>query len=210
MALATTTLSGAITASANVLTVAAATSLAKGRFLRIDDEMMQVSKGYVAASTSVPVIRGVSGTAALAHATSASITHGDANDFPIPAVSATVTYQNIRPRRMVSYTGATNTFVLPVAGEDVHVILNGTTADTITFPVPTKDLTGCRLLVSSNGVAQHVLTFTGGLSGAGSSYDVITINATAPGTFEFVAVEGLWQLVVQPSGTLTNIAGVLS
>jgi hypothetical protein len=210
MALATTTLSGAITATANSLVVASATSMAKGRFLRIDDEVMQVTKAYVAASTTVPVLRGVGGTAAAAHVTSASITHGDAADFTAPAVSAFATYQNIRPRRVVSYTGATNTFVLPAAGEDVHVILNGTTADTITFPVPTKDLTGCRMVVSSNAVAQHVLTFTGGFSGAGSNYDVITINATAPASFEFAAVEGLWHMLVQPSGTLTNIAGVLS
>lgn len=210
MALASTTLAAAIGASDGSLTVASATSLAVGRYLRIDDEVMQVQSGYVTAATLVPVARGVNGTAARAHPVTATIVHGAAADFPAPGVTAFTTYQNIRPRRTVSYTGATNTFVLPVAGEDLHVLLNGTTADTITFPVPTADLTGCRVLISSNAVAQHVLTFTGGLSGAGNSYDVITINATAPASFEVVAVAGLWHLIVNPSGTLTNIAGVLS
>jgi hypothetical protein len=112
--------------------------------------------------------------------------------------------------RRISYTGASNTLVLPAPGENVHVVLNGTTADTFTIPIPTIDITGSRLLISSNAVSQHVITFTGGLSGAGGSYDVITINATAPASFEAVAIDGLWQLIVNPSGTLTNIAGVLS
>jgi len=210
MALASTTLAAAIGATDGSLTVASATSLAVGRYIRIDDEVMRVQSGYVTAATTVPVARGVNGTAASAHPVTATIVHGEAADFSGPGVTAFTTYQNIRPRRIVSYTGATNTLTLPVAGEDLHVILNGTTADTFTVPVPTAEMTGCRLMISSNGAAQHVLTFTGGLSGAGSSYDVITINATAPASFEFVAVDSLWHLLVQPSGTLTAIAGVLS
>jgi hypothetical protein len=210
MALASTTLSSAATASDHSIVVASATSVAAGRRVKVDAEIMEVTKGYVTASTTVPVLRGREGSAAAAHPVTATVVHGLASDFSDAPQAQVVTDGVIRPWRTESYTGATNTFSLPKSGENVHVILNGTTADTITFPVPTADMTGTRILVSSNGVAQHVLTFTGGLSGAGSSYDVITINATAPASFEFVAVNSLWHLLVQPSGTLTAIAGVLS
>lgn len=212
MALASTTLAAAIGASDGFLTVAAATSVASGRLMVIDQEVLRVGNGYVSGSTTVPVVRGQNGTAAVAHVITATIVHGLTSDFPAPGFGATMMYSGTPVWERVSYTGATNTMVLPKAGVNLHVILNGTTADTLTIPVPTADLTGCRLLISSNGVAQHVLTFTGGLSGAGGSYDVVTINATAPASFEFVAVNALWQAICGPaiSGTTTAIAGVIS
>jgi hypothetical protein len=212
MALATTTLSAAITADAKTLTVASATSVAVGRLLLVDQEMMQVTKGYVVAATTVPVLRGVGGTVAAAHTITSTITHGDAADFQTPGAQAFTSHPTIRPWKQISYTGTPNTLVLPTAGENIHVILNGTTADTLTIPVPTADMTGTRLLISSNGVAQHLLTFTGGLSGAGAGYDIITINATAPASFEFVAVDSLWHSIcgAAVSGTTTAIAGAIA
>lgn len=209
MALASTTLAAAIGAADGFLTVASATSLAPGRLLVIDQELMRVAGGYVTASTTVPVVRGQNGTAAVAHVITATVVHGLASDFPAPGFGATMMYSGTPVWERVSYTGAANTMVLPKAGVNLHVILNGTTADTFTIPVPTADMTGCRLLISSNGVAQHVLTFTGGLSGAGTDVDVITINATAPASFEFVAVNALWHAICGPaiSGTTTKIAG---
>jgi len=209
MALVTTTLGAAATAIDKTITVALATSFAPLRIVRVDDELMQVTQSYVS-GLLVPVLRGISGTAASAHPTGATCIHGLASDNLAPSAQATVTMPYNMVWRRISYTGAANTLVLPAPGENVHVILNGTTADTFTIPIPTIDITGSRLLVSSNAASQHVITFTGGLSGAGGNYDVITINATAPASFEAVAIDGLWQLIVNPSGTLTNIAGVLS
>ena len=209
MALVTTTLAAAATATATNITVALATSFAPLRIVRVDDELMQVTQSYVS-GVLVPVLRGISGTAASAHPTGATCIHGLASDNLAPSAQAVVTMPYAPIWRRISYTGASNTLVLPAPGENVHVVLNGSTADTFTIPIPTIDITGSRLLISSNAVSQHVITFTGGLSGAGGSYDVITINATAPASFEAVAIDGLWQLIVNPSGTLTNIAGVLS
>jgi hypothetical protein len=212
MALATTTLSAAITADAKQLTVASATSVAAGRLLIIDREMLQVTSGYVAASTTVPVLRGVGGTAAAAHVITSTIVHGAPADFQTPGAQAFTTQPTVRPWKTVSFTGTPNTFVLPAGGENVHVILNGTTADTFTVPVPTADMNGTFLLISSNGVAQHLLTFTGGVCGAGASYDVITVNAAAPASFLFVAVDSLWHSVCGAAigGTTTNIAGTIA
>lgn len=210
MALVSTTLAGAIGASDAFLTATSGTTIAAGRLIRIDDEMMQIGAGCVAGATLVPVIRGIGGSAASAHANLATLVHGLPADFDAPGAQTSVVYQYNPVWRRVSYNGAANTLVLPDAGVNLHVILTGTTADTFTIPVPTVDITGSRLLISSNGVAQHILTFTGGLSGAGVDVDLLTVNATAPASFEFVAVDGLWHLIACPSGTLTKIQGVLA
>lgn len=211
MALASTTLAAAIGASDGYLTVAAATSVAAGRFIIIDQEMLQVTKSY-SSGTLVPVLRGVGGTAAAAHVITATVVHGDAADFDSPPVGAVVSYPTIRPVLMYSYTGATNTFVLPPAGCDAIVTLNGTTADTFTIPIPTAEMDGTRIWFKSNGVAQHILTFTGGIGGVGTDNDLVTINATGPFSMCVIASGLVWVAVCGPaiSGTTTKIAAVTS
>ena len=92
------------------------------------------------------------------------------------------------------------------------VILNGTSVITLTIPVPTKDMDGCLLTIVGNGAAAHILTFTGGLSGAGASYDVVTVNATAPIAMQAMACNGLWMsfTAVPIAGTVTNITGTVA
>ena len=210
MALATTTASGAITQNATFITVASATSIASGRLLKVDDEFMEVTQGY-STGTQVFVTRGKAGTVQKAHASGVNVVHGDAADFTVPPsqTSPGLSYQ--WSRRIVSVS-ATGTLTLPKMGEDLVVILNGTAVITLTIPVPTKDLDGCQLTVVGNGVAAHVLTFTGGLSGGGASYDIVTINATAPAGISVIAVNGLWLAPFAPAmgGTPTNIIGTLS
>ena len=207
MALATTTASGAITAQATFITVASATSVAAGRLLKVDDEFMKVSQGY-STGTQVPVTRGENGTAQRAHPTGVNVVHGDAADFTTPPFQTSPGLSYQYARRVISIS-ATGTLTLPKAGEDTIVVLNGTTVIALTIPVPTKDLDGCLLFIVGNGVAAHTLTFTGGLSGAGTAYDVITNNATAPAAYFFVACNGLWYAPVGPAmtGTTANITG---
>jgi hypothetical protein len=71
---------------------------------------------------------------------------------------------------------------------------------------------GCLLTIVGNGAAAHVLTFTGGLSGAGTSYDVVTVNSTAPIAMQAMACNGLWTsfTAVPIAGTVTNITGTVS
>jgi len=212
MALATTTLATAVAIDDNSITVASATSVASGRLIRIDDEWMQVISSYVS-GVVVPVLRGQQGTATAAHVITANVTHGTASDFDSAptGVSAAVTVPAQRARRVVSIT-ATSTLTLPSSGEDLFVILNGTSVITLTIPVPTKDMDGCELTIAGNGAAAHVLTFTGGLGGAGGSYDIITVNATAPIAAKAVAVNGLWMglAAVPLAGTVTNITGTVT
>jgi hypothetical protein len=209
MALATTTLSAAATQTDMSITVASATSLAAGRLIVIDQEEMQVAQSYVS-GTTVPVLRGRDGTAAVAHKATANVTHGLASDFASPAAQCMTTYPTERAT-VVTSISATATLVLSPAGTDQRVILNGTGAITLTIPVPTKDKDGDSLIIVSNGAAAHVPTFTGGVGGAGSSYDAFTFNSTGTLALQVFAANGLWAMLAAPAitGTVTNIvAGV--
>jgi hypothetical protein len=207
MALATTTLSSAVAVTDKSIVVASATSMAAGRFLLVDQEVMKVTQDYVS-GTTVNVLRGVDGTVTAAHKSSANVTHGLASDFAVPTPQTVITYPNQRAKQLISLS-ATATLTLPAAGSDLIVVLNGTSVIALTIPVPTKDMDGTELTIVSNGAAAHTLTFTGGLSGAGSNYDVITVNATAPAAFKFVACNALWFVFCGPAmgGTVTNIIG---
>lgn len=210
MALATTTLSAAITATAKSLTVASATSVAAGRLLLVDDEIMQVTKGYVTASTTVPVLRGQAGTVASAHPVTANVTHGDAADFDTVPAQAMNSMPHQRVVRIVSYS-ASGAIDLPKTGEDLRVILNGTSVIAATIAAPPKDIDGSKLTILSNGTAAHTLTFAGGVGGEGSSYDVITQNSGGPCAYDFYACNGVWLIPVAAAmtGTVTNLtAGI--
>ncbi len=211
MALATTTLASAVLLTDTVINVASATSVAAGRLIVIDQEVMRVVNSYVS-GTVVGVLRGQDGTPTLAHVKTANVTHGLASDFAAPGPQSATTYPiAARPVLVQSITATTATLVLPPSGCDLRVILNGTAAITLTVPVPTKDMDGCELVIVSNGAAAHVPTFTGGVGGAGSSYDAFTFNSTGTLALIAYACNGLWCMPATPgiTGTVTNItAGV--
>lgn len=209
MALATTTLSVAVAQTDTNIVVASATSVAAGRLIIVDQEMMQVAASY-SSGTTVPVLRGREGTAQVAHKVTANVTHGLASDFALAGAQGETTYLTQRPVLLQSIT-ATSTLTLPPSGCDLRVILNGTGAITLTIPVPTKDMDGCMLTIISNGAAAHIPTFTGGLGGAGSSYDAITFNSTGTLALVAFAANGVWCMPAAPAltGTVTNItAGI--
>lgn len=207
MAFATTTLSSAVAQGDKSIVVASATSIAAGRLIIVDQEIMKVTQDYVS-GTTVTVLRGQDGSAQVAHKVTANVTHGLASDFALPGAQSVATYVTQRPVLVQSIT-ATSTLTLPPAGCDLRLILNGTAAITLTIPVPTKDMDGCIMTIVSNGVAQHIPTFTGGLSGAGASYDAWTINATAPAAMEAIACNGVWVALSGPgwTGTVSAIVG---
>jgi hypothetical protein len=72
---------------------------------------------------------------------------------------------------------------------------------------------GTILWIASNGAAAHTVTFTGGLSGASTSYDVITVNSGAPVLLgPFMAINALWQcaVAVPMAGTVTNLTATVA
>ncbi len=210
MALATTTASSAIGQTDTSIVIASATSMAAGRIILVDQEEMQATQSYVS-GTTVPVLRGRNGTAQVAHKVTANVTHGLASDFANPGAQAVTTYPTQRATLVQSIT-ATSTLTLPPAGTDLRLIMNGTSVITLTIPVPTKDMDGTTIDIVGNGVAAHLLTFTGGLSGAGTSYDVVTVNATAPVAFKVIAANGVWCTYCGPAitGTVTAITAAIA
>ena len=217
MAFTTTTLSSAVGVDDTLITVASATGFSAGRLLRIDDEYMQVAANYGIApytTTLIPVLRGREGSKTKAHVATAGVQIGtQADDWDAPGTGSVVNSPIPgRSKTIVSITATPSTLAFGSAGVDQCVRLNGTAAITLTIPVPTADMDFDELNIASDGVAQHLLTFTGGLSGAGGSYDIITINATAPAAFKFVAANILWMAYCQPpmGGTVTNIIGSIA
>jgi hypothetical protein len=212
MALAETTLSSAVTASDRSIVVASATSFAAGRLVQIGGEMLQVTQGY-SSGTTIPVLRGRMGTASEAHVASQRVVHGDAADFNNAVGSVAPMSAQPHVRRIVSYTGTTAaTCDLPKPGEDLVVVLNGSAINTLTVPVPTKDLDGCMITLVNSAGAAHVITFTGGFGGASTSYDVVTLNATGTVAFSAIACNEVWValMAVPMAGTVTNITGTVA
>jgi len=207
MALTRTTLSSAYTAGDNNIVVTSATGFAADRFVRIDEEWFVVQKNY-SSGTTIPIRGGQNGTKNASHPSTAGVVVGTVSDWAAPGVGSKVNNPIAgRTRLLESFSAAATVTHYP--GLDHFIILNGTSVVALTIPVPTTDMDGDLLLIVSNGAAAHTLTFTGGLSGAGSSYDVITINATAPAAFMFVACNALWMALCGPAmgGTVTNIIG---
>ena len=211
MALTTTTLAAACSVNDKTITVASATGFAAGNLVKVDEEFFKVTTGYTS-GVIIPVTRGLNGTAVVAHVSGANATTGLASDFATPNATVSVAYAlSARRRKVVNYSAA-GAIALPTAGEDVIAIIDGTSALAMTIAAPTKDIDGSILYVAGNGAANHTITFTGGLSGAGTSYDVITVNATAPIVVMAMAINGLWNsMVATPmAGTVTNITGTVA
>ncbi|HEX6038911.1 hypothetical protein [Longimicrobium sp.] len=210
MALTRTTLSSAVVVADTSIVVASATGFAADRIVRIDQEFMVVQKSY-SSGTTIPVRRGQLGTKNVAHVASAGVVVGTAaDDWDAPGVAAVVNNPTAgRPRIIESITADNSTVTHSAAGTDHVVILNGTSVINLTVPVPTTDMDGDELNILANGTAAHVITFTGGIGGEGSSYDVITSNANGPVAYKFVACNAVWLAYCQPAmtGTVTNLVG---
>lgn len=215
MALTRTTLSSACAAGDKQIVVASATGFAAGSLLRIDGEVLLVAGNYTS-GTTIPVIRGQQATYAQTHVSGAGVVVGSGSDWSTPAPETVTQYPMRRARLATSITSTPATPAITdicTPGSDAVVQLNGTTIIALTVPVPTKDMDGDLLYIASNGAAAHTVTFTGGLSGGGSSYDVITVNATAPVVLgPFMAVNSLWQacVAVPMAGTVTAVTATLA
>ena len=213
MALVHTTNSAAIAASDTSIVVALATGFSAGYLVRVGDEMMRITSAY-SSGTTIPVVRGQEGTAVVAHAVTSGVVCGISSDWAqLAGAQTAVQYPLAGKTRRISTYGATGAITLPTPGTDEVVILNGTSALAMTVAVPTKDMDGTMLWIASDGVAAHTVTFTGGLSGASTSYDVLTVNATAPVLMgPFMAVNSLWQcgIAVAMAGNAATITATLA
>ena len=209
MALTTTTLSAAVLAGDTSVTVTSATGFAAGNIVQIDQEFSTVANSYVT-GTIIPLTqRGQNDTVAAAHVSGANITTGLPSDFADPSSSVVSSYPLAARRRKLTSYSAAGAITLPVSGEDVIAVLNGTSVLAMTLAAPTKDIDGSILYIVGNGAAAHTVTVAGGFSAASTGYTVFTVNATAPVLIMAMAVNGKWITVTAPAwtGTVTALVG---
>lgn len=208
MALYETTLASACAISDKQLVLASGASVAIGDELRVDGEVFQVAKSYVAAATIVPVLRGQQGTVAQAHGVTARVVGGKPVDFQNTVNPQTMSTYVIAGRaRVVTSIGVAGAIPLPPAGADALTILNGT-ALAMTLAAPTKDLDGSVLTVIGASAAAHTITMTGF---TGGSLTVATFDGTGKCNFSVIAFDEVWYPYPSPlSGTLTTIDVAMS
>jgi hypothetical protein len=206
MALTTTTLSAAVAQSDVSIVVASATGFAAGNLILIDQEVMQVSKNYVS-GTTIPVQRGLDGSAQTTHKASANVTTFLASDQPGPAPQEVTQWPIAgKARRVLSYSAA-GAITLPNPGEDMVAVLIGTSTIAMTLANPTKDMDGCVLTIIGNGKSASTVTYTAGFGNAGSSYDVITFQNAGQVSISVMAVNAIWVLLNTPiTGTTTAVS----
>ena len=212
MALVRTTLSSACASGDESIVVASATGFSAGYVIRIGGEEMRVGTSY-SSGTTIPVIRATGGTvvSSVSFPATSGVVCGIASDFPNPAPQTAVSFPIAGRARTVASYSAAGAIALPVAGNDAIAILNGTSVLAMTVAAPTKANDGDMLTIVSNGAAAHTITFAGGLSGGGASYDVLTVNVTAPVAITLVAANSLWMAPLAPAmtGTVTVLtAGI--
>lgn len=216
MALANTSLSSAVGVNDTSIVVASATGIVANYVVKFlgTNELAMVDRTYVS-GTTIPLRRGQNGGYNQAHVSGEKIACGAASDteWQSQAPQANSQYPIAgKPELRASYS-ASGAITLPPPGSDLVVELNGTSVLQMSVAAPVSAQEGCKLWIASNGVAAHVVTFTGGLSGAGGSYDVLTVNATAPVLIgPFMAVNLLWQAAatVPISGTVTAVTAAIT
>src|SRR5260221_1406519 len=209
MALTKTTLSSAMTVTSTSAVVTSATGFTAGNFLKVDDEVMLVTKSYVS-GTTIPVLRGQDGTLTAAHASSANAVTFLASDEP-GATAQTPTQWPIagKNRTILSYSIA-GAITLPSPGQDMMAVIIGTSTLAMTLANPTQDMDGCLLWIISNGKGAHTVTYTAGVGNGGSTMDVGTYNTTEATGCALVAFNGFWILWANGIGsTGTQVAGVV-
>jgi len=205
MAKTSTTLSSAVTVNDTSIVVASATGLGVGNIIVVDQEVMQVTKGW-SSGTTVPVLRGRDGTATAAHPTGAMVTIMLPADLPTPLSPQTVVqYHTQKPNVRTSYS-ASGAITLPNPGSDATAVLNGTAALAMTVAAPTADMNGCRLTIVGNGKAAHTVTVATGLGAVGATADVLTFAAGQQMAIDLVAAGIAWQTPSVVAGAAT-IAG---
>jgi hypothetical protein len=207
MALTTTTLAADCAEDASKITVTSATGIAQADIIKIDDEVLKVTKGYVVGSTIVPVLRGQSGTVPSAHPSGANLTHDTPDGFGNPAAQVVPAYPLAgRARTLTSYTDA-GAIALPTPGTDAVAVINGTSTIAMTLANPTKDQDGDILVIIGNGKSASTVTYTAGLGNAGSGYDVLTLQNAGQVACMLMACNGIWVLLGAPfTGTTTALS----
>lgn len=184
MALASTTLAGACSATSNIINVTSATGFVAGSYCMVDSELMKIQ---VVNGTSIGVFRGVYGTQAVAHALYALVTVGTAAEFAA-ASGGGVASLKLLPR-IYSYPVAGAITVAP----GVHRIGAGAgEIKAMTLAAPSLADDGMELTIIGDSEYAHTVTATAGFYNDTTSSDVATFAAKKGASFTVIAFGGKW------------------
>ena len=203
---ASTTLTSALGINDTSVSITSATGFLAGSFLLVDQEWMRVGQSY-ASGTSVPIIRGINGTATAAHKSGANVWVGTSAEIPAAPPQSPVSVPGPVQRAVMkdSYS-ASGAIALPIAGTDSRVMLNGVVALAMTLANPTKDMDCDVLTIVGNGKAAHTVTYTAGLGNSGAGADLMTFDVGGQGSLPLIAANGFWVPYSSPlSGIVTAI-----
>lgn len=187
MALVNTSLAGAMSAGATRVSLTSGTSVAVGRFLKVDAELMLVQSAVPDSTTQWNVMRGIAGTSAVAHVALAPAIHGAPADFTLPVGPPVVSY------------GADGAIAVPVV--DTLVLLTKATAAAMTLAAPAVDQTNT-VTIAGTVAAANTVTYTAGFYGDTTSSDVATFAAKVGASMTIRAQQGKWMVVALANVTL--------
>ncbi len=204
MAITLTTLSAALTATADAMVVASTTGAAVGKPVRIGDEWALVAElpggGLVRLAW-----RGSRGTLAKAHTTAEPVafyaSHEDI-DLPGPREhDAAEIYDHV-----VNSINADGAITVP-ARNTILLVTKGS-ACAMTLAAPSKDSDGVFLHIISRTAYAHTVTYTPGFQGDTTSSDVATFAAKKGANLLLRAVAGEWVCVnIVASATAQVVIG---
>ena len=194
MALTQTTLAAAVGVNDSTIKVTATTGFAVGNLIRVDNEVM--AQTAAASGTSIPVRRGLEGSAQVAHGILSAVATGLTTDLPNPSPGLIVAVKAGDPARVTLGADATlGAADLNIAGT-TYVIAKATAA-AITLGAPTVAQDGLTLVFISATAAAHVITATGLFDDGvtGGSKNAATFAAFIGATIVIQANRGKWAVV---------------
>lgn len=197
MALSNTTLSAAVGRDDTTIKVTSATGFAAGQVIRVDNEVMvQSSAASTTSPLSIPVRRGLDGTAQVAHGILSAVATGLNTDLPNPPPGQFVLVKVGDPTRVT--LGADATLGATDHGmAGTTYILAKATAAAITLGAPSVAQDGLPLIFISATAAAHVITATGLFDDGvtGGAKNAATFAAFVGATIVLQANRGKWAVV---------------
>jgi len=189
MALAVTSLNGAVAQGATKIKLTAFTNpssvgISPKTWALVDGEYVSVEDASL--SPTLSVARGMNGTLAVAHNTLAPVVYGLTSDFSQLAFQGSDSIR-VAPVATYSVNGA---FTVPYVDQTVYITKAGVCALTLDATVP-ADLAITVKFISLTANA-HTLTYTAGFYGNTTTSDVALFAATVGASFTMQAKNGLW------------------
>lgn len=207
MALAVTSLSGAVTISGTSVTLGAFTNPSQGAIsaptvLVVDGETM-----YVTDTTNAPTLKVARGMESVtpgqptlpasAHNSGAPVVYGLSSDF-----TQQVSTDGIAGAKVISYS-ASGAITVPINNATIY--LNGSGIQAMTLAGPADDQTNQVTVVSLTAHA-HTITYTAGFYQNTTSSDVVTFPSTSGACWIFQAKNGVWNATLG-GGTTGGVTG---